>query len=441
MDMTRLNPLVYTDVHPFDDFEPDGTTEAVAETVSQQRYALQRAALRKALAREWERIKRQLMSPKQREIAMTQMAETPHDFNLILYDDAAFPSSYDEDEDESDARGRMETVLAPYVKPGAINVAVEKDSLKDVAGGGITSGKKGEAKLVRSARESIYTAHTILHRIGDDRQPRLAPNMRWWGWKKFTPEYMQAYVGKPYVQALTEAVMRAAGLYLSEPERDSLFAGRQRKRRDGKTMERTLVTAAQDRIGGTLSLPVALLATDPKIVKAFVQSRRERFKGVFGYQPEEMRQVRVSNARSYSRRYQTAEGPVAMLPWDEQCKQLTRDVASVLANIREALIYGSGTTWISRQGIAGDSGQVMADTMPQTEIYGGTKFLVPAVIGRSGPSDRVFSTTHLTVGNKDVPIPPDIHEEVQAAMRPVELAFDAYNTAVLDSLVGKLTRI
>jgi hypothetical protein len=63
------------------------------------------------------------------------------------------------------------------------------------------------------------------------------------------------------------------------------------------------------------------------------------------------------------------------------------------------------------------------------------------VIGRSGPSDRVFSTTHLTVGNKDVPIPPDIHEEVQAAMRPVELAFDAYNTAVLDSLVGKLTRI
>ena len=130
-----------------------------------------------------------------------------------------------------------------------------------------------------------------------------------------------------------------------------------------------------------------------------------------------------------------------MLPWDEQCKQLTRDVASVLANIREALIYGSGTTWISRQGLAGDAGQVMAETMPQTEIYGGTKFIVPAAIGRSGPNDRQYLSTYLTVGNKDVPIPPDLREEVQAAMRPVELAVDAYNTAVLDSLVGTVTRI
>jgi len=439
MNLNRLNPLVYTDIHPFDNFEPDGTTEAVAETVSQQRYMLERAARQKAVAKEWERIKRHLFSPKQREIAMTRMADTPHDFNLILYDDAAFPSSYDEDEDESDARGRLETVLAPYLKPGVVNVAIEKGALKEVAGGGITTGKRNETKLVRSARESIYTAHTILHRIGDDRQPRLRPNMRWWGWKKFTHEYMQAYIGKPYVQALAEATMRAAGLYLSEPGRDSLFTRSQRIRRGQRTEARTLVTAAEDRVVRALSLPVALLATDPKIVKAFVRSDRERFKRVFGYGLAEREEVLAP----YKERgiYQKVEGPMPVLPWDEQCKQLTRDVAGVFGRIKEALIYGSGTTWISRQEIAADYGQVMAETMPQTEMYGGTKFLVPAVIGRGGPNDRRFDETHLTAGNKDVPIPPDLREEVQAAMRPVELAFDAYNTAVLDSLVGKVTRI
>lgn len=458
MDMTRFNPLVYTDVHPLDGFEPDGTTEAAAETVRRQRLALQRAARRKAEAREWDRIKRHLMSPKQREIAMTRMADTPHDFNLILFREDAFPESRrqlevedlasliaaelrEEEGEEETRRPSWEVMLAPYVKPGVINLAVEGASLQDVAGGGLTTGKKGEVTLVRSSRESIYTAHTILHRVADDRLPRIRPNMSWWGWKKFTPTYMQAYIGKPYGQALAEAVMRAAGLYLSEPERESLFVASRVIRRSGKRAERTLLTDATDRIGRALSLPVALLATDPKIVKAFVRSDRDRFKRMFGYQTDERRPVRVSNARSYERRYQTAVGPMPVLPWDEQCKQLTRDVASVLANIREALIYGSGTTWISRQGIAGDAGQVMAETMPQTEIYGGTKFIVPAVIGRSGPNDRQYLSTYLTVGNKDVPIPPDLREEVQAAMRPVELAVDAYNTAVLDSLVGKLTRI
>ena len=454
MDLTRLNPLVYTDIHPFDDFEPDGTTEAVAETVALQRYLLQRAARQKAAAKEWERIKRHLFSPKQREIAMTRMAETPHDFNLILYDDAAFPSASEEDEDESDARGRLETVLAPYVKPGMINVAIEKESLKDVSGGGITLGKKGEAKLVRSARESIYTAHTILHRIGDDRTPRLAPNRRWWGWKKFTPEYMKAYAGKPYAEALTEATMRAAGLYLSEPGRDSLFLGTRKQFRRGNEGQRTLVTAAEDRIGRALSLPVALLATDPKIVKAFVRSNRKRFKKLFGVRVSTVGERlakaraalaagdRVAAKRILAEALEETEGLAEQqVDWEEQCQQLTRDVAGVLANIREALIYGSGTTWISRQGLASDVSQVIAETMPQTEMYSGTKFLVPDAIGRVGPSDSIVRTTHFTSGNKDVPIPPDLREEVQAAMRPVELAFDAYNNAVLDSPVGRVTRI
>jgi len=130
-----------------------------------------------------------------------------------------------------------------------------------------------------------------------------------------------------------------------------------------------------------------------------------------------------------------------VLPWDEQCKQLTRDVAGVFGRIKEALIYGSGTTWISRQGLASDVSQVIAETMPQTEMYSGTKFLVPDAIGRVGPSDSTFRTTYATAGNKDVPIPPDLREEVQAAMRSVELAFDAYNNASLDALVGKVTRI
>lgn len=380
---------------------------------------------------------------------MAKMAETPHDFNLILYDDAAFPRP--SAEDEGSAARSWQTMLAPYTKPGVINVALDKGSLKDISGSGALIAAKGELKLVRSSRESIYTAHTILHRIGDGVTPSLGRDRNWWGWKKFTPEYMKAYIGKPYVQALAEATMRAAGLYLSEPGRGSLFAPAERKARGGKTAARTPVTDAEARIGRMLSLPVALLATDPKIVKAFIRSDRERFKKLFGEVQVSTVEERLAKVRaaldegdfvSAKRLLAEETNLVArQLDWEEQCQQLTRDVGNVLSRIREALIYGSGTTWISRQGIANDVSQVTAETLVQTELYRGTKFLVPAVIGRIGPSDAVFRTTHFTRGGKDVPIPPDLREEVQSAMRSVELAFDEYNTAVLDSLVGKVTSI
>jgi hypothetical protein len=440
MDMTRLNPLVYTDVHPLDDYEPDGTTAAVADDVDAQRRALAAQERKKMELREWKRIKQHLISPKQREVAMTRMAKTPHDFNLIIYSEEKLSEAAGDTDlpwRERLGKRRAADPLAQYLKPDMINLVVEEGRLWETSGGGIVRDKEGKTYLSRPNRESIYTAHTILHRVGDDEVWRSEFNRDWWGWRMFKPEYMKAYSGKPYKEALIEGVMRAAGLYLSRPDQ-SLFRRRTSRRgfkRAAPLRERRIEEAGA-RIDESLSLPVALLATDPKIVRTLAESMRARFKSTFGMMLEQ--RAYAEDWRGREKTSAPVEGPLAILPWEEQRQRFIRDMGVTLYRIREALIYGSGTTWISRQGIAADVSQVMAETMPQTEMYGGTKFLVPEVIGRMYAEGDIVRGR---VPTKDVPIPPDIREEVQAVMRPVELAFDAYNNAVLDSLVGQKTRI
>ena len=121
-----------------------------------------------------------------------------------------------------------------------------------------------------------------------------------------------------------------------------------------------------------------------------------------------------------------------MRPFDP-VRQMQGDVDHVFSRILDALFYAAGTTWMSRMDLSSSPSQTLADTFAQTEIYGGTKFAIGREFGRVAP--RAESKT------PSMELPEDLVEEVNAALVPVARAFDEYNNAVLDYLVGQAVEI
>lgn len=401
----HANPLEYTDYDEFP-LHPSDEEEDAGRRAWRARRAAVPERVQKRRQQEWRRIFDSIMSPAARQKAIARMENTRHDINLIVWSGRTYEESY---------RGsRTRTArFASAMKPNAINLLVSGEQLRDFAGGGIDS-KTGDMK--RSQRESIYTAHTLLHRIGDDNALEFNINRKWPGWDAVVnEETVLPYYGKNYRAVLREMVRRVAGYYLADPRGQGMFTG------FGRNIGRAAAAvAAATVVARRVSLPIALLAFDPTVAHHFTMSRRLRFGRKFA--------PRFGEEPAVEQRERSPGDPEF-----NAVKVLRADVRNVFMRLLQALWYGAGTTWMSRMDIASDAGQVLADTFPQTEIYGGAKLEVGRNFGRTRP--KVESI------HPGVELPSALAEEVNVALVPVARAMDDYNNVVLDNLVGELVSI
>lgn len=401
----HTNPLTYTD---YDEFPRDTESfEAfLARRASRAKNKEGRERSLRRMRQEWNRIYNSIMSPAAREKAIARMENTRHDINLIVY-------SGEQRGEDTSLRSR-ERRFASSMKPNAINLIVDARALRSIAIGGINA---ATSEMQRSRRESIYTAHTLLHRIGDDFPPAFWPERRGGLINEVvTASTLAPYMGRQYRTVLMEMVRRVAGAYLADQRRRVLFTG------DGENTKSAVIDRAAAEIAKRVSLPVALLAFDPAVVRYFTVSGLERFGRRVGEEPA---------AALRMRREEEALGE-SLRPYDPVVA-MRRDVSYVFDLIISALWYSAGTTWMSRMDLASAPSQVLADTFAQTEIYGGTKFEIGHEFGRTLPRSE----------SKRPPLelPEPLVREVNAALVPVARAFDDYNNAVLDYLVGRLTDI
>jgi len=389
MRRTYANPLEYSD---FDEFPFQAEEEEERVPFASLPEVTQRVIKRRQ--QEWRRIFESVMSPAAREKAIARMGNTRHDFNLIVW---------------SGSRN-VDRPFADSMKPRAINLLIDGRQLRDLAGGGISP----QGELRRSARESIYTAHTLLHRIGDDCQPMLSANRGWHGWDlAINEETLRPFYGKNYRAVVREMVRRAAGIYLADPRGQGMFVGRGPRNSPGA--EEAALGAAR-----AVSYPVALLAFDPAVATHAV-SALDRAPPRFGEESAALKEER-REAVKYNLR----------IPAFDPVKEMRTDVIRTFSHLLKALWYGAGTTWMSRADVASDYTQVIADTFPQTEIYGGVKLAIGRDFGRLAPKK---------VARPGVELPPELVEEVNAALVPVARALDTYNNFILDNLVGRLVSL
>jgi len=398
MRRTYANPLEYSD---FDEFPFQAEEEEEEERVPFASLPEVTQRVIKRRQQEWRRIFESVMSPAAREKAIARMGNTRHDFNLIVWSGARTGGSNSRNFDR---------LFADSMKPRAINLLIDGQQLRDLAGGAISP----QGELRRSARESIYTAHTLLHRIGDDHQPTFSNNRKWHGWDlAINEETLRPFYGKNYRAVVREMVRRAAGIYLADPRGQGMFVGRGPRR--NPSADEAVLGAAK-----AISYPVALLAFDPAVAGHAV-STLDGVPPRFGEEAAALKEER-RDAAKYNVR----------TPAFDPVREMRAAVTRTFSHLLKALWYGAGTTWMSRADVASDYSQIIADTFPQTEIYGGVKLAIGRDFGRLAPKK---------VTRPGVELPPELVEEVNAALVPVARALDTYNNLILDSLVGRLVSL